>query len=195
MLSMSTVLERTALTTADLLAMPDDGFERWLIRGQLREHRDASMAKRNRWHSQILISVGALLKTWRDRQPEPRGQVLGGEAGCILQRDPDTTVGIDVAYFGPEIAAQETDETTLMGGPPVLAVEILSPSDTQQDIDEKVDAYLDAEVKLVWIIDPHKQTVLVLRPDAPPRLFNVTETIDAEPHLPGFSAAVATMFE
>jgi Uma2 family endonuclease len=82
-----------------------------------------------------------------------------------------------------------------MDGSPVLAVEILSPSDIQQDIDEKVDAYLAAGVKLVWIIDPHKQTVLVLRPDAPPRLFNVTETIDAEPHLPGFSAAVAEIFE
>jgi Uma2 family endonuclease len=82
-----------------------------------------------------------------------------------------------------------------MDGPPIFAVEILSPSDKNEDIDEKIDEYLEAGVKLVWIVDPHLETVLVLRPDAPPRLYNVTETLDGEPHLPGFSTPVAMIFE
>lgn len=192
---MSTVIEPKLLTTADLLAFPDDGVERWLIRGQLRENRDTDMTRRNRWHSRILIRVGTLLENWRDRSPEPRGQVLGGEAGCILSHDPDNTVGIDVAYFGPDVAEFESEGSTLMDGPPILAVEILSPSEKNEDIDEKNDEYLAAGVKLVWIIDPHLETVLVLRADAPPRLFNVTETLDAEPHLPGFSTPVAKIFD
>jgi len=193
---MSTIIEQPKLlTTADLLAFPDDGVERWLIRGQLRENRESDATKRNRWHSRVLVSVGSLLKSWRDRLPEPRGEVQGGEAGCILSHEPDSTVGIDVAYFGPEVAELESDDTTLMDGPPILAIEILSPSDRLKDINEKIKAYLSAGVKLVWVIDPYQKTVLVHRPDAPPRLFNVTETIDAEPHLPGFSAPVAKIFE
>lgn len=191
---MSTILEQFA-TISDYEAFPDDGVERWLVRGQLRERPENGMTKRNRWHSQILIAIGTVLKLWRDRQLEPRGVVLGGEAGCILQRDPDTVVGIDVAFFGPDVAAMESDGTTLMDGPPVLAVEILSPSDRQQDIDEKVDAYQDAGVPLVWIVDPHLRIVTVLRLDQPPRSFNETETLDAEPHLPGFAAKVASLFE
>ena len=36
------------MTTDELLALPDDGVERWLIRGQLRE---AGLTRRNYRHS------------------------------------------------------------------------------------------------------------------------------------------------
>jgi Uma2 family endonuclease len=42
--------------------------------------------------------------------------------------------------------------------PPLLAVEVLSPS---ENVDEKVDIYLDAGVQAVWIVNPKNQTVLV----------------------------------
>jgi Uma2 family endonuclease len=41
--------------------------------------------------------------------------------------------------------------------PPLLAVEILSPS---EDVNEKVDIYLDAGVVALWIVDPKNRTVL-----------------------------------
>jgi Uma2 family endonuclease len=104
-------------------------------------------------------------------------------------------VGIDVAYFGPDVVQIQSHGSTLMDGPPILAVEILSPSDKNEDIDDKVDEYLAAGVKIVWIVDPHFETITVIRPDAPPRAFNVMESIDAEPHLPGFSTPVAKIFE
>ncbi len=68
--------EATALmTTEQLLAMPDDGVERWLIRGQLREK---PMTYRNRWHNRALIRVGHCLEAGREQQPEPL--VLSSEA-------------------------------------------------------------------------------------------------------------------
>src|SRR5439155_16942537 len=136
----------TLMTTEDLLAMPDDGVERWLIRGELREKRPPEggppMTVRNRYHSQALICVGTELELWRRTQPEPRGQVLGGEAGVRLRGTPDSTVGVDVVYVPPEVVAKQTDDTTPIDGVPLLAVEILSPSDTQEEIDEKIDEYL-----------------------------------------------------
>lgn len=192
---MSTTIEHKIWTIADLLALPDDGCVRWLIRGELRQHEEPAMTRRNRWHSQVLVAIATALKNWRDQLPQPRGQVLGGEAGCILQHDPETMVGIDVAYFGPEVAEADMGDTTLMDGAPLLAVEILSPSDTQRDINEKVDAYLEAGVKLIWIVDPHLQTVLTIRPEAPPRLYNNTEVIAHEPCLPGFHCPVSHFFE
>lgn len=47
---MTTVTEPEILTTEQLDAMPEDGMERWLIRGQLRE---GEMTNRNRGHSRI----------------------------------------------------------------------------------------------------------------------------------------------
>jgi Uma2 family endonuclease len=77
----------------------------------------------------------------------------------------------------------------------VLVVEILSPNDTQSEIDEKVDGYLAAGVALVWVIDPHDRTVLVYRPGTEPALATVRQELDGEPHLPGFRVAVARLFE
>src|SRR5207245_1114625 len=89
------------MTTEELLTMPEDGLDRELIRGQLREK---PMTRRNPLHSEVNMTIGYLLKLWVKRQPQPRGRVLGGEAGFRIRKDPDTTVGIDVAYISPELA-------------------------------------------------------------------------------------------
>jgi Uma2 family endonuclease len=178
-------------TTAELLAMPENGVDRWLIGGKLRER---PMTKRNRFHSRAVGVIAAELEIWLRTQPEPRGQILVGEAGIILRHDPDTTVGIDVAYVSAEVIARQTDDTTLIDGLPNLAVEVLSPSDTVKDIDEIVCAYLDAGVPLVWIIDPHVRTATVYRSDVGPELFNEHQELIGEPHLPGFRVPMARLF-
>jgi Uma2 family endonuclease len=192
------------LTTDDLLAMPDDGTERWLINGQLRERppspvngqmRERDMTVRNRFHSHLMARVTKFLDNWRDDQPHPRGQALCGEVGVRLRRDPDTTVGVDVVYVAADVLARQTNETTLVDGVPVLAVEILSPNDVLEEIHEKIDAYLQAGVALVWIIDPYDRTVRIYRPGEEPVLVNVRQELTAEPHLPGFRVPVVRLFE
>jgi Uma2 family endonuclease len=184
--------EATLITTEELLALPEDGMDRDLIRGELREK---PMTRRNRPHSGVTARVTYLLEAWRILQPKPRGEVLCGEAGFRIRRDPDTTVGIDVAYISAQLAANTPENVKLIDGPPVLAVEILSPSDKHEEITEKVQEYLNAGVALVWVIDPVLRTVTVCRPDAAPVLFNVHQELTAEPHLPGFRVAVAEIFE
>jgi Uma2 family endonuclease len=179
------------MNTEEMLALPENGVERWLIRGRLRER---SMTVRNRWHSRIMARVAKFLDNWLDQQPQPRGLVLCGEAGVRLRRNPDTTVGIDVAYISPELAAQEPADTTLIDGVPVLMVEILSPSDTQEQIDEKIDGYLQCGVRLVWVIDPHDRTLLVYRAGAEPQLVNFLEELSGEPELPNFRVPAAQLF-
>ena len=182
----------TMMTTEELLAVPEDGMDRELIRGQLREK---PMTYRNPFHSEVNITVGYLLKLWVKQQPQPRGRVLGGEAGFRIRKDPDTTVGIDVAYISPELAAQTPPKARLVDGIPLLAVEILSPSDQHEDVAEKVQEYLSAGVALVWVIDPIFRTVEVHRPGVEPEQFNARQDLTAEPHLPGFRVAVAEIFE
>jgi Uma2 family endonuclease len=188
---MSSVLETPLLTTRDLLAMPDDGVERYLIRGRLRE---LPMTRRNRWHSRIESRIAHVLWDWLELQPEPRGDIGSGEAGVLLRHDPDTTVGIDVVYISAEVLARQTDDTTLIDGVPTLAVEIISPNDVEEEVNAKVDEYLAAGVPLVWVVDPHFRTVRVYRSGAEPELFNVTQELTGDPHLPGFRTRVAQFF-
>lgn len=188
------------MTTEELLALPDDGVERWLLNGILREKypetiEGSPVTVRNRFHSKSLIKIGTELETWLRLQPPPRGDVLGGEAGVRLRRDPDVTVGIDVVYVSHEVLLQQTGTTRLIEGIPVLAVEILSPSDTVDEIDEKIRTYLEYGVQLVWIVDPTDQTVTVYTRGAEPRLFNKNDDLTAEPFLPGFRVPVARFFD
>ncbi len=182
----------TPMTTAELLALPDDGVERWLIRGELRERQ---MPYRNEFHSSTMTRVAQHLANWLDGRPKPRGKVLTGDAGVRLPGEPETTFGIDVAYVGADVLARKPKNTTIIEGVPTLAVEILSPSDTQDDINEKIDALLEAGVPLVWIIDPRRRSVTVHRPDAKSALFPDDQELTAEPHLSGFRVAVAALFE
>ena len=76
---------------------------------------------------------------------------------------------------------------------PVLAVEILSPSDTHEDVIEKIGLYLEAGA-VVWMIDPDLKTIQVHRPGHLPESFNASQELSAEPYLPGFRVAVAKFF-
>jgi Uma2 family endonuclease len=186
-------------TTEDLLAMPDDGVRRWIINGQLREELpefpEVKMTVRNRHHCQIMVNAGTMLKYWVRSQPQPRGNVYCGEVGVIFPGR-DTTIGIDVVYASADmVAAQSDKKTTMLDGVPTLAIEILSPTVTQEQIEEKIEAYLDAGVSLVWTINPYRRTVTIDRPGQPSVLFNVTQRLPEYPEMPGFAPAVAELFE
>ncbi len=183
---------RVRMTLTDFLALADDPtIERELIAGIVKEH---PASPRNRFHAKTEARIAFALNTWRRQQPEPRGDVLSGEAGFTLERDPGTSVGIDVAYVSAEVAAKQNDASTMIEGVPLLAVEVLSPSDTQENIAAKIDQYLATGVMLVWIVDPHFQTVTVHRPGANPEFFTSDDELTAEPHLPGFRVAVRQLF-
>ena len=192
---MGTTATTKLMTTEEFLAIPDeDDVERYLIRGQLREIRDTDVTKRNRWHGRTEARIAQLLGQWLDLQPEPRGEIFSGEIGCKLCHDPDSSVGIDVIYVSAEVAMRESDDTTLIDGIPILAVEILSPSTTIEEIDEKTDEYRAVGIPLVWVVDPHDKTVTVYRPGSPAETFNVNHELSGEPHLPGFRVPVARIF-
>lgn len=183
------------MTTEELLAMPDDGVERYLVDGHLREVNEEPMTYRNRWHCGAESEIGYHLNYWLKQRPKPRGKVYSGEVGCRLHRDPDTIMGIDLVYVSADMAVQESAETTLIDGVPILAVEILSPQTKVEKILEKVKTFLKAGVALVWLVDPYFHTVTVHRPDAPPKMYNTEDELTAEPHLPGFRVRVAELFE
>jgi Uma2 family endonuclease len=187
------------MTTDEFLAIPDDGIERWLIRGHLREKQTSPLPRteariRDRRHGRLMVRIVYLLEKWLQTQAQPRGQILCGEAGCRLRRNPDSTVGIDVVYIAANLAQKESNDTTLIDGVPVLAVEILSPNDTVEEINEKIDDYLAAGVALVWVVNPHDQTITIYRANTEPELVNVRQELSGEPHLPGFRVAAAEVF-
>ncbi len=172
-------------------ALPDDpSLDRVLIRGQLREK---AMTRRNRWHADATNMIGHMLTSWLERTPG-FGRVFTGDVGCELPAI-GSSFGIDVALFSTATLQQQDPQSKYVVGPPILAVEVLSPSDTQEDILLKVRDYLESDVKLVWIVEPWFRTVTVYRNDAGPELFHGDEQLRGDPHLPGLNIRVADIFQ
>ncbi len=179
------------MTAEEFLALPDDGIDRELIRGELRESPTTTRCPA---HCLAMTNLSHLLGDWRRKLPRPRGSLYAGRIGIRVHRDPDTLVGMDLAYISADLAAITAKDAKFIDGIPVLAIEILSPSDTVEDIAEKVREYLDAGVPLVWEVNPIYEGVTVHRPGVPYETFNVTQELTAEPHLPGFRIPVAEIF-
>jgi Uma2 family endonuclease len=178
------------MTAEALMALPDDGVDRELIRGELRE-RPAHFHTPN--HSGAAAAIASLLVDWIDQQSGPRGMILTGAASFRLCRRPESIVGIDVAYASPELVASTGKRAPFFEGPPVLAVEILAPWDTQGDIVEKVELFLELGT-MVWVVDPDFRTVSVHRPRQLLQGLNTRQELSGEPELPGFRVAVAKVF-
>jgi Uma2 family endonuclease len=78
---------------------------------------------------------------------------------------------------------------------PDLAVEIVSPEDEEKDLREKVDDYLRAGVRLVWLIDPRARRARVYRPGAEVQTVEAGGSLDGGDVLPEFTIPVAAFWE
>ena len=181
------------MTSDDLFKLPySKRVTRWLFRGELRE---AKVTKRNPSHSAATATLALLLGVWLLKQPKPRGKLYSNEAYFRIRRDPETNVGVDLALSTPEQAESTKKKASYVDGPPVLAIEVLSPNDKQKDINEAIEEYLDCGTHQVWVVDPYAETVTVHRTGQEPVLYTRSQQLPGGDDLPGFSCSVAEIFE
>jgi Uma2 family endonuclease len=77
---------------------------------------------------------------------------------------------------------------------PDLVVEILSKNDTIAEVNDKIDDWLGAGVKLLWVVDPFRRTVTVHQPGHDPVLLGAHAILEGDPTVPGFRCPVAEIF-
>jgi Uma2 family endonuclease len=69
---------------------------------------------------------------------------------------------------------------------PDLAVEVLSPSERPRHVLDKVGEYLEAGVRLVWVIDPRKAKAISYRSLSDVTELQANDELDGGDVLPGF---------
>jgi Uma2 family endonuclease len=77
--------------------------------------------------------------------------------------------------------------------PPDLAVEVLSPTNDDEEMRVKVAHYLAAGT-VVWVVNPDKQRVEVYVSGQPPQILSANDTLTGGSVLPGFTVAVSEIF-
>jgi Uma2 family endonuclease len=122
------------------------------------------------------------------------GAVLSAETGFTVACDPDTVLAPDIAFVRADRRPQGRERRRFAALAPDLVVEVISPSETADEVVAKVMTYLQAGVPLVWVVHPAQKVVTVYTPDRVGRLLSSGDTLDGGDVLPGFSLPLDEVF-
>lgn len=177
----------TLLTADDLAAMPDDGYRYELVKGELvrlpiSSYRSSRTAVRLSSRLQQFVEAHGL------------GSVAGADGAYIFARDPYTVRVPDVSFVRAERLPPPERWERFLELAPDLAVEVVSPSDSSNEVQETVREYLDAGVQAIWMVHPQQRTVTVYAADRTARVLYADDQLDGGALLPGFAVRVAELF-
>ena len=183
---MTDTLVQEQLITADEFARMPDIRNAELVRGRV-VHMPPAGPEHGQTDSDLHLLLGAHVKKNRlGRLFLNRGFILA---------EPNTVRGPDQAFVSTErIAANPPPSQGFWRMVPDLAVEIISPSERAGDVAEKVEEYLAAGVRMIWLIFPQRQRVHVHRPDKPLRVLSGVDVLDGEEIVPGFTVPVVELW-
>jgi Uma2 family endonuclease len=175
------------MTAEDLLTMPDDEHRYELVEGELKQ-----MAPAGEEHGTYGMNLSWRLA--RYIHEHKLGRVYLAETGFLVERNPDTVLAPDFSFISADRLPAGGPAKGYREGAPDLVVEVVSPSDTYDKVEEKVQRWLSAGTRLVWVVLPGTRTVTVCRQELR-RVVGIGGTLDGEDVVPGFQVAVAEIFE
>lgn len=161
-------------------------------RFELEEGEVVEMSRPGERHGTVCGNIAFLLGYYI-RQIK-RGRVQTNDTGLIIDRDPDTVRGPDVALY---LESKKYDElaTKYSDLMPTLVVEVLSPNDKVHRSTRRLNRFLDRGVALVWLVDPESRAVTMWWRGQEPIVRDDSEEIAGLPALPDFRCKVAEIFD
>jgi Uma2 family endonuclease len=143
------------------------------------------------YESILAVEIARLLKNFV--KPRKLGTVLG-EAG-LLRLAPGLVRIPDVAYLSMEkFPGGRFPKQKILPAAPDLAVEVLSESNTRQEMEEKLTDYFRSGARLVWYVDPELRQVAVFTSPSNPRIVTEDQLLDGGDVQPGFELNLRELF-
>lgn len=183
---MATGFATQIVTPDQLAAMPNrKDFE--LVDGQLVERH---MGNKSNW---VGTNLAKLLGIYVDKHN--LGWIFTSEAGYRLDPNrPNTLRKPDVSFvrFGRLPNEEPADAYDNLA--PDWAIEVVSPGDTVLELEEKIDEYLSAGVRLVWVINPERKVVKVHVQGRPTEEYRSGDELTGGDVMPGFRCTISSLF-
>jgi Uma2 family endonuclease len=181
--------ERAVCTPEELLEMTDgDLYE--LVDGQLVERKMSALSS---WVAGE--TYGRIRDYLRDTGRGGWAFPEGTSYQCFAW-DPGAVRRADASYVAAgRFDNDEVPEQGHLRIAPDLAAEVVSPHDSFNEVDQKVEDFLEAGVRLVWVISPETRSVQIYRAgEQATRRLHADDELDAEDILPGFRCKVSDLF-
>ncbi len=126
------------------------------------------------------------------------GVVTAAGTGFVMGVNPisgkESILAPDIAFIRKDRVPQPIPPTGYGRVVPDLVVEVVSPNDKPDELEEKIVQYLRAGVRLVWALYPRTRTILAHTADKGMR-FDETMSLDGGDVLPGFTLSLAELFK
>ena len=179
--------QQNLLTADDLAKQPDDGTRYELVKGVLQKMQPAGF-EQGICAAEIGSRLNVHVKTHK------LGYVCGAETGFRIAQNPDTVRAPDAAFVCQASIELQGIVKGYWNGAPDLAIEVISLGDTYAEVAEKVDEWLTAGCRMVWVVNPRRETVEVYRPNEDFTLLRGTDTLDGGDIVEGFQCQVQDIF-
>jgi Uma2 family endonuclease len=175
------------LTPDDLLTMPD-GERYELVEGIPKEKGVG--AKSNEISGLVYAALLAFVR------PRKLGRAYLSETGYVcFPGKPKSVRFPDVSFVRTDRIPNGVSPDGYFTVRPDLAVEVISPNDLYEEVEEKLTDYREAGIPLVWVVSPRARTVLVRRLDGSANLLLESGELSGEDVVPGFTCKIAELFD
>ena len=187
-------IARTALLTEDDLMRLGADARVEIIDGEVVEMSPVGML-----HHFIAGNIYDLLKPFVIRNA--LGYVFMDGLICLLDKEPGGGLRgaqvPDVCFIRKGHILKDFDISRPFPGSPDLAVEVMSPDDTGEEVLKKVRKYLEKGTEQVWVVYPQQEEVhqyLASSPDVLPIYRAKDAVLEAETLFPGLKLTVGDFF-
>ena len=178
--------DKSHWTDNELMSLPRDGRKYELIEGEL------LMSPVGATHSLVCLNLATLLI--RFVEGKRLGKVFDSSMDFRLSQK--ILLSPDVSYVSKaRLKKIMVAPEKFLYGAPDLAVEVLSPGDTRDLIERKLEKYFQHGTRLAWVVDPRRHTVAVHSVDAVARLQRLTDTLTGCELLTGFKCRLRDVFK
>lgn len=158
-----------------------------LVRGDL-----VVMAPAGGRHGQVAHTLALFIGNHvRERN---LGRVFAAETGFLLRRSPDTVRAPDVAFVRGQRLKAEGAPAGFLELAPDLAVEVVSSGDSAAAVRNKIQDWLAAGTRLVWVVEPATRSVVVHRQGYAQEELSGEDTLSGAPVFSRFTVGVRELF-
>lgn len=183
---MTVTPQKQVWTDEAFMALPEDSDRYELVNGELINMGNSGME--HGYIASILVSyLVVCVKTHKLGVVCDSSTAFAMKAGN--KRSPDVSFVAKTRLQGLKRLPKGFFE-----GAPDLAIEVISPNNTFEEIHQKIVEYFENGSRLVWVVNPSEETVTIYHSPRPDRLLTSTDSLDGEDVVPNFSLNVSELF-
>ena len=183
---MSIATDKKILTDEEFRGLSEDDSHYELINGEVVDMGNSGME-----HGNISAYLCGLIELYA--RPKKLGVTCDSSTAFSLKSGNKRSPDISFISKDRLLGLKRLPKGYFQGAPD-LAVEVISPNNTFEELHQKIVEYFENGCRLVWVIHPDEKSILVYHKPQPDKLLQSTDHLDGENILPGFTLAVADLF-